>query len=243
MTHFLNKKRYRNGAGNGSHKAYKRNCLNRRDSVLNIGVLALQGAFIEHSKILKQLGATVVEVRKPEQLTHLDGLIIPGGESTSIGLIAERWGLIEPLREWVQAGKPIWGICAGMVLLAERAEGQKAGGQPLLGGLDITVNRNYFGRQVDSFEMLLDTPKIPALGDGTELCSAIFIRAPVITAIGQGVEPLASLSAADGGKLIVAVRQGSILATAFHPELTADIRWHQLFLDMVCGQYRNPAPA
>ena len=211
--------------------------------MLNIGVLALQGAFIEHSKILKQLGATVVEVRKAEQLTHLDGLIIPGGESTSIGLIAERWGLIEPLRAWVQAGKPTWGICAGMILLAERAEGQKAGGQPLLGGLDITVNRNYFGRQVDSFEMLLDTPQIPALGDGAEPCSAIFIRAPVITAIGQGVEPLASLSAADDVKLIVAVRQGSILATVFHPELTADIRWHQLFLDMVSGQYRNPAPA
>ena len=206
--------------------------MNRQDSVLNIGVLALQGAFIEHSRILKRLGATVVEVRKPEQLTQLNGLIIPGGESTAIGLIAERWGLIEPLRDWVQAGRPTWGTCAGMVFLAERAEGQKAGGQPLLGGLDITVNRNYFGRQLDSFEMLLDTPQIPALGDGAELYSAIFIRAPVITAIGQGVEPLASLSTADGGKLIVAVRQGSILATAFHPELTADIRWHQLFLDM-----------
>jgi len=221
----------------------KGNCLNRQGSVLNIGVLALQGAFIEHSKILKQLGATVVEVRKAEQLTRLDGLIIPGGESTSMGLIAERWGLIEPLRAWVQAGKPIWGICAGMILLAERAEGQKAGGQPLLGGLDITVNRNYFGRQVDSFEMLLDTPQIPALSDAAGPYSAIFIRAPVITAIGQGVEPLASLSAADDGKLIVAARQGSILVTAFHPELTADIRWHQLFLDMVSGQHRNPAPA
>ena len=207
--------------------------LNGQDSVLNIGVLALQGAFIEHARILKQLGATVVEVRKPEQLTHLNGLIIPGGESTSIGLIAERWGLIEPLRDWVQAGKPIWGTCAGMILLAERVEGQKAGGQPLLGGLDITVNRNYFGRQVNSFEVQLDAPQISALGYGAEPCSAIFIRAPIITAIGQSVEPLASLSAADNDKLIVAARQGSILATAFHPELTADIRWHQLFLDMV----------
>ncbi len=210
--------------------------------MLNIGVLALQGAFIEHSRMLKQLGASVVEVRKPEQLTHLDGLIIPGGESTAIGLIAERWGLIEPLRDWVQAGKPIWGICAGMIFLAERAEGQKASGQPLLGGLDITVNRNYFGRQVDSFEVLLDAPRILALGDGEAPCSAIFIRAPVITAIGRDVEPLASLSTADGGKLIVAACQRSILVTAFHPELTADIRWHQLFLDMVCGQHRNPAP-
>lgn len=211
------------------------NSLNRQDSALNIGILALQGAFVEHGKILKQLGVTVVEVRKPEQLAHLNGLIIPGGESTSMSLIAERWGLIEPLRDWVQAGKPIWGTCAGMILLAERVEGQKAGGQPLLGGLDVTVNRNYFGRQVNSFEVLLDTPQIPALGDGAGLYSAIFIRAPIITAMGQGVEPLASLSAADDSKLIVAARQGSILATAFHPELTADTRWHQLFLDMVRG--------
>lgn len=216
--------------------------MNRQGPVLSIGVLALQGAFIEHSKILKQLGATVVEVRKPEQLAHLDGLILPGGESTSIGLIAERWGLIEPLRDWVQAGKPIWGICAGMIFLAERAEGQKARGQPLLGGLDITVNRNYFGRQVDSFAMLLDTLQILALGDAEAPCSAIFIRAPVITAMGQDVVPLASLSTADGSKLIVAARQGSILATAFHPELTTDVRWHQLFLDMVGEQHRNPAP-
>lgn len=207
--------------------------MKKHKSMLRIGILALQGAFIDHSKILKQLGASVVEVRKSEQLDHLDGLIIPGGESTSIGLIAKRWGLIEPLRDWVQAGKPIWGTCAGMVLLAERIEGQKAEGQPLLGGLDVTVNRNYFGRQANSFETLLQTPQIPALGDSSEFCSAIFIRAPVITAAGKAVESLASLSATDGTMLIVAVRQKSILATAFHPELTDDSRWHQLFLDMV----------
>ena len=120
-------------------------------STLTIGVLALQGAFLEHIKILRQLGAQAVEVRKPVQLTALDGLIIPGGESTTMGLIAERWGLVEPLRQWVHSQRPTWGTCAGMILLAEHATGQKQGGQPLLGGLDITVNRNYFGRQTESF--------------------------------------------------------------------------------------------
>lgn len=204
------------------------------DSVLNIGVLALQGAFAEHARILRQLGVTVTEVRKPEQLAHLDGLIIPGGESTSMGLIAERWRLIAPLREWVRMGRPIWGTCAGMILLADKVEGQKEGGQSLLGGLDITVNRNYFGRQADSFSTWLDAPQIQALGNGMmQPCQAIFIRAPAITAIGKGVEPLATLAGAEGGQLVVAVRQGQILATAFHPELTADPRWHQLFLQMV----------
>jgi len=153
----------------------------------------------------------------------LDGLIIPGGESTTMGLVAERWGLVEPLRAWVHGGRPTWGTCAGMILLAERATGQKQGGQPLIGGLDVTVNRNYFGRQIDSFETTL----IVAGFDPPE-CPAVFIRAPGITEVGPEVEVLAELPES----VIVAVRQGVILATAFHPELTPDVRWHELFLTM-----------
>lgn len=197
-------------------------------SALTIGVLALQGAFVEHIKKLRQLGAQAVEVRKAEQLAALDGLIIPGGESTTMGLIAERWGLVEPLRRWVHGGHPTWGTCAGMILLAERASGQKQGGQPLLGGLDITVNRNYFGRQVDSFEALLAAPVL-----GSEPVRAVFIRAPAITAAGDQVERLADIQGSQGERVIVAVRQGPILATAFHPELTDDLRWHRLFLEIV----------
>jgi pyridoxal 5'-phosphate synthase pdxT subunit len=131
-----------------------------KQNSLKIGVLALQGAFIEHIKMLRRLGVEAVEVRKAEQLDGLDGLIIPGGESTTMGLIAERWGLVEPLRRWVHSGQPTWGTCAGMILLAERATGQKQGGQPLLGGLEVTVNRNYFGRQTESFETLLTVPHL-----------------------------------------------------------------------------------
>jgi len=205
-------------------------------STLTIGVLALQGAFLEHIKILRQLGAQAVEVRKPAQLTMLDGLIIPGGESTTMGLIAERWGLVEPLRQWVHSQRPTWGTCAGMILLAEHATGQKQGGQPLLGGLDITVNRNYFGRQTESFETLLTAPQL-----GAAPFHAVFIRAPAITAVGDQVEVLAEFHAQTGADVIVAVRQGPILATAFHPELTNDSRWHQLFLEMV-GKENAHAP-
>lgn len=196
--------------------------------LLKIGVLALQGAFIEHITILRQLGVDAVEIRKPEQLTELDGLIIPGGESTTMGLIAERWGLVEPLRRWVHSGRPTWGTCAGMILLAEHATGQKQGGQPLLGGLDVTVNRNYFGRQTASFETLLNAPQL-----GEVPFRALFIRAPAITHVDNSAEVLATVHTANGDDVIVAVRQGAILATAFHPELTHDSRWHQLFLAMV----------
>ena len=193
-----------------------------------IGVLALQGAFREHIKILNNLGIAAEEVRKPEHLNGLHGLIIPGGESTSMGLIAERWGMIEPLRTWVHSGRPTWGTCAGMILLAERATGQKQGGQALIGGLDVTVNRNYFGRQVDSFEVDL---AVPALGDRP--FHAVFIRAPAITEVSPGVEVLADIQAdSDSVPVTVAARQGLILATAFHPELTQDNRWHQLFAAM-----------
>jgi pyridoxal 5'-phosphate synthase pdxT subunit len=195
---------------------------------LKIGVLALQGAFIEHIAMLRQVGAEAIAVRKAEQLDGLDGLIIPGGESTSMGLIAERWGLVEPLRRWVQAGRPIWGTCAGMILLAERASGQKQGGQPLLGGLDVTVNRNYFGRQSESFETDLTVPSL-----GEMPIHAVFIRAPAITQTGPAVERLAELTTAKGEVVTVAVRQGPLLASAFHPELTADLRWHEYFVRMV----------
>lgn len=201
-----------------------------------IGVLALQGAFAEHIKMLQALGVTAREVRKPTQLDDLDGLILPGGESTTMGLIAERWGLVEPLRAWVRQARPIWGTCAGMILLAERATGQKQGGQPLLGGLDVTVNRNYFGRQVDSFETNL---AVTALGDPP--VHAVFIRAPAITEIGPGVESLATVPGRDGESLHVAVRQGSILATAFHPELTVDLRWHEFFARIVHAHVTAPA--
>ncbi|MCC6457622.1 MAG: pyridoxal 5'-phosphate synthase glutaminase subunit PdxT [Caldilineaceae bacterium] len=188
-----------------------------------IGVLALQGAFAEHIAILRRLGVEAVEVRTPAQMEGLDGLILPGGESTTMGLVAERWGLVEPLRAWVHGGKPTWGTCAGMILLADHATGQKQGGQPLIGGLHVTVNRNYFGRQVDSFETTLTVPCFEP-----DESPAIFIRAPAITELGEDVEPLAELP----GPVYVAVRQGPILATAFHPELTPDMRWHALFVEM-----------
>jgi len=195
--------------------------------MVTIGVLALQGAFVEHEAMVRRLGAQAVQVRKPEQLAGLDGLIIPGGESTTMGLVAERWGLVEPLRAWVRSGKPTWGTCAGMIMLADRATGQKEGGQTLLGGLDVTVNRNYFGRQNESFETWL---RVPALGEAP--IRAVFIRAPAIIETGNTVEVLAAVPGR-GEDVIAAVRQGNILATAFHPELTDDLRWHALFLAMV----------
>ncbi|MEZ4726861.1 MAG: pyridoxal 5'-phosphate synthase glutaminase subunit PdxT [Caldilineaceae bacterium] len=201
---------------------------------LKIGVLALQGAFYEHIQLLRRIGVDAVEVRKPEQLRDLAGLIIPGGESTTMGLVAERWGMVEPLREWVRAERPTWGTCAGMILLAERAEGQKQGGQPLLGGLDVTVNRNYFGRQVDSFETMLH---VPMWGDAP--FHAIFIRAPAIIKVGPKAEVLAEVTTQSGTTVIAAARQQHILATAFHPELTDDARWHELFVEMARA-YSHP---
>ncbi len=190
---------------------------------MRIGVLALQGAFVEHEAMLRRIGAQTWQVRLPRDLEGLDGLILPGGESTSIGFLAERRGLLEPLQEFARSGRPVWGTCAGMILLAkEIVDGVP--GQPILGLMDITVRRNAFGRQVNSFETDLE---VPVLGDPP--FPAVFIRAPVIERVGPEVEVLARLE--DGAP--VAVRQGNLLATAFHPELTADPRFHRYFLAMV----------
>jgi 5'-phosphate synthase pdxT subunit len=190
--------------------------------MLNIGVLALQGDFAEHAAMLQQIGARPIEVRKPEQLADLHGLIMPGGESTTISTVARASGLYEPLRAFV-AHKPTWGTCAGAILLAKRITGQAAH----FGVMDITVTRNAFGRQVDSFsaDLLIEGFETPL--------RAVFIRAPIIESVGAGVRVLARLP--DGR--IVAAQQGHLLATAFHPELIADTRLHTYFLDM-CYQQR-----
>ena len=187
---------------------------------MNIGVLALQGAFIEHEKMLKSLGVSASEVRMPEQLDGLDGLIIPGGESTVIGKLATEYGLVEPLRTFAQS-HPTWGTCAGMIFLARDIGIDR---QPILGLMNIKVNRNAFGRQIDSFEADLD---IKPLGDPP--FHAFFIRAPIVTEAGAGVEVLAQL----GDGRIVAVQQKHLLATAFHPELTGDSRLHQYFIKLI----------
>ena len=193
---------------------------------MKIGVLALQGAFREHIEALQRLGVETVEVRLPEHLEGLDGLIIPGGESTAIGKLAAKWGLQEAVRRYAEAGKPVYGTCAGMILLSKDVGRD----QPLLGMMDLRVERNAFGRQLDSFET--DLP-IPALGD--EPFPAIFIRAPKIDSVGPGVEVLAELP--DG--TAVAAQQDNMLVTAFHPELSDDLRFHRYFLAMVEAQRRR----
>ncbi len=188
---------------------------------MKIGVLALQGAFIEHIKILRRLGVEAVEVRLPEQLDGLDGLVIPGGESTTIGKLAVMYGLMEPLRQFAQT-KGVWGTCAGMIFMAKDVEAD----QPLLGVMDIEVERNAFGRQVDSFEVDLIAPVLP---DGeTRPFPAVFIRAPKLVAAKGSAEVIATLP--DG--TAVAARQGHMLVTSFHPELTNDDRFHQYFLKL-----------
>ena len=184
-----------------------------------IGVLAMQGDFQEHREMLRRMGLDPQEVRLPDHLDGLDGLIIPGGESTTIVRLMCSSGLLEPLRKLARDGFPIWGTCAGMILLAKRLDET---GMPALQAMDITVRRNAFGRQVDSFET--DVP-IPALGG--DPFHAVFIRAPIIEEVGPAVEVLARL--ADGTP--VAARERRLLATAFHPELTPDTRLHRFFLD------------
>ena len=192
---------------------------------MKIGVLALQGDFAEHVAVLKRLGHTGVEVRLPAELDGLDGLIIPGGESTTIGKLAVQYNLMQPICA-LAATKPVWGTCAGAIFLSQDARRS----QPLLGLMDIRVERNAFGRQVDSFETDLDVPALAELDAPAEPrpFHAVFIRAPLIEHAGPGVEVLARL--ADGR--IVAARQGHLLATSFHPELTPDDRFHRLFLSL-----------
>ncbi|WP_151736946.1 pyridoxal 5'-phosphate synthase glutaminase subunit PdxT [Paenibacillus tengchongensis] len=186
---------------------------------MNIGVLALQGAVAEHIRSIELAGGTGIAVKKTEQLNDIDGLIIPGGESTTIGKLMRKYGFIEAIRQFSGAGKPIYGSCAGLIVLAERISG---GEEPHLGLMDITVSRNAFGRQRESFEA-----ELPLKGLQEEI-QAVFIRAPLIEEAGPEVDILAAY---DGQ--IVAARQKHLLVSSFHPELTEDTSFHRYFLDMV----------
>ncbi|MCX6022983.1 MAG: pyridoxal 5'-phosphate synthase glutaminase subunit PdxT [Chloroflexi bacterium] len=185
---------------------------------MRIGVLALQGDFAEHAAMLRRVGAVVTEVRLPRDLEGLDGLVIPGGESTTISKLLAMYGLLEPLRRRLRDGLPVLGTCAGAIVLAQTAIGL---GLENLGVMDLVVRRNAFGRQVDSFEA-----DLPMKGMDGGPYHAVFIRAPLIESVGPSVDVLARL--ADGG--IVAARQGRMLAISFHPELTGDTRFHEFFL-------------
>ncbi|MDQ7877794.1 pyridoxal 5'-phosphate synthase glutaminase subunit PdxT [Microbacterium sp. QXD-8] len=193
-----------------------------------VGVLALQGDVREHVRVLTDLGADVTTVRRPTELAAIDGLVLPGGESSVIDKLSRAFGMREPVREAIATGMPVYGTCAGLILLADRITDGIVG-QQTFGGLDVTVRRNAFGSQVDSFEVDLD---VPALGESP--VHAVFIRAPLVEEAGAGVERLAAL---DDGR-VVAVRQGSLLGTSFHPEVTGEHRFHALFLDMVRERQR-----
>lgn len=192
-----------------------------------IGVLALQGDVREHIRSLESVGARAVAVRRLETLTEIDGLVIPGGESTTMSKLAVIDDFLEPLRAARREGMPMYGSCAGMIMLADAVTDARSD-QEVIGGLDVTVRRNAFGRQVDSFESDLD---IPALGE--QPFRAVFIRAPRVDAVGADVEILARLREDGPDGTIVAVRQGRLMATAFHPELTGDHRIHEMFVECV----------
>ncbi|GAA2852507.1 pyridoxal 5'-phosphate synthase glutaminase subunit PdxT [Streptosporangium fragile] len=187
-----------------------------------IGVFALQGDVREHVRSLEAVGATAVPVRRPAELEAVDALVIPGGESTTMWKLAETFELLEPLRMRIKSGMPAYGSCAGMIMLADRIEGGIEG-QQTIGGIDMVVRRNAFGRQVDSFEADIDFA-------GRGEMRAVFIRAPWVESVGSEVEVLAR---AEPGDRIVAVRQGPLLATSFHPELTGDVGVHSYFAEMV----------
>jgi len=186
-----------------------------------IGVLAMQGGFAEHIVILRKLGVEAEAIRDPSQLRNLDGLIIPGGESTAIGRLMACYGLVQPLKEMAREGFPLFGTCAGMILLAKQVIGASVDG---IGAMDIKVKRNAFGRQVDSFESL-----VPVTVLGEPPFPAVFIRAPIILEAGAEVQVLARLESGTA----VAARQGNLLVSAFHPELTSDLRFHAYFLKIV----------
>ncbi len=193
---------------------------------MKIGVLALQGDFAEHITVLRKLGVAAVEVRLPEHLDGLEGLIIPGGESTTIGKLAQDFGLYEPLRRFARQ-HAVWGTCAGAIFLSKDARRP----QPLLGVMDITVERNAFGRQVDSFEVDLFIPALKAVDPENRPYHAVFIRAPLIESVSGDAVALATL---DDGR-IVAAQQGHLLATSFHPELTDDDRFHRYFVHIAAS--------
>jgi 5'-phosphate synthase pdxT subunit len=198
-----------------------------------VGVLALQGDVREHLRVLADLGARPVAVRRETELASVDGLVVPGGESTTMAKLARIFELIEPLRARIASGLPVFGTCAGMILLADRIEDGVVG-QETLGGMDVTVRRNAFGRQVDSFEDDLDFAGLD------EPVHAVFIRAPWVEAAGEGVEVLARVtddpSAGAAAGRIVAVRQGPLMATSFHPEVSGDPRIHRVFVELVRDQ-------
>eukprot|EP01064_Diplonema_japonicum_P003699 TRINITY_DN123_c6_g1_i1.p1 TRINITY_DN123_c6_g1~~TRINITY_DN123_c6_g1_i1.p1 ORF type:complete len:222 (+),score=50.52 TRINITY_DN123_c6_g1_i1:56-721(+) len=214
--------------------------------MLRIGVLGIQGGFHEHMEMVKSVGCEAVDVRKKEQLEGLDGLVLPGGESTAIGLIAHDNGVIEPIRDFIhKEKKPVFGTCAGMIVLSDEVTEQRKGGQALFGGLHTVVNRNGFGRQINSFEHKVNIPEgIDIKPKGNE----IFIRAPLVHEAKPNVTVIATLTHSfkdycdpnaaasrpeDNEEVIVGVQQDNILAVSFHPELTNDTTWHQYFKDLI----------
>lgn len=194
---------------------------------MRIGVLAVQGAFREHLDVFKGLGIEAVQVRLPEDLQGASGLVLPGGESTAMRRLIDRWGLRDPILDLARQGAPLFGTCAGMILLAQEISD---GAEPVFPLLDVSVKRNAFGRQLDSFEAEVD---VPMLGDAP--VHGVFIRAPIIERIGEGVDVLARL---DDGR-IVAVRERNVIATAFHPELAGETRFHRLVATMA-GAFAEP---
>lgn len=200
-----------------------------------IGVLALQGDVREHRAALELAGARTTAVRRPEELDDLDGIVLPGGESTTMSKLARTFGVFDPLSVRLRAGLPAFGTCAGMIMLADHLEGG-ASGQETFGGLDVVVRRNAFGRQVDSFEADLDVqlPTTAPEDDGeAEPFHAVFIRAPWVEKVGSDVTVVATVATGSAMGRIVAVRQANLLATSFHPEVTGDHRFHGLFVDLV----------
>ncbi len=193
---------------------------------MKIGVLALQGDFREHLIAVKQSGHAALTVRRSDELAEVDALIIPGGESTTIAQLAQTFGLFSDIKKRISEGMPTFGSCAGMILLADRIV-DGALGQETFGGIDMTVRRNAFGRQVDSFESDLSF-------DGLQM-RAVFIRAPWVEEVSSSVQILSEVISGDGKRHPVAVRQGALLATSFHPELTSDLRVHRYFFDQVCA--------
>ncbi|MCY7394893.1 MAG: pyridoxal 5'-phosphate synthase glutaminase subunit PdxT [Nocardioides sp.] len=193
---------------------------------MTIGVLALQGDVREHLRTLAALGVEAVAVRRPSELAAVDALVLPGGESTTMAKLARTFALFEPLQQRIAAGLPVLGTCAGMILLADRVQDGTAD-QETLGGLDITVRRNAFGRQVDSFEGAIEVVGL------VQPVHAVFIRAPWVEQVGAGVEVLARVPQGPAVGRVVAVRQGPLMATSFHPEVGGDARVHALFVDLV----------